>query len=98
MILMIDNYDSFTYNLVQVLAGAGAEVEVVRNDAESVEALLARGPEGIVLSPGPGPARGRRGLPRAAPQRRAGAAARRLPRPPGARASPSAPRSTARRG
>jgi anthranilate synthase component 2 len=54
MILMIDNYDSFTYNLVQVLAGAGAEVEVVRNDAESVKALLARGPEGIVLSPGPG--------------------------------------------
>ncbi|HEY0515146.1 MAG TPA: aminodeoxychorismate/anthranilate synthase component II [Thermoanaerobaculia bacterium] len=54
MILMIDNYDSFTYNLVQMLAGAGAEVEVVRNDAASVEALLARGPEGIVLSPGPG--------------------------------------------
>jgi anthranilate synthase component 2 len=54
MILMIDNYDSFTYNLVQVLAGAGAEVEVVRNDAASVDALLARAPEGIVLSPGPG--------------------------------------------
>jgi anthranilate synthase/aminodeoxychorismate synthase-like glutamine amidotransferase len=54
MILLIDNYDSFTYNLVQVLAGAGAEVEVVRNDAESVKSLLARGPEGIVLSPGPG--------------------------------------------
>ena len=54
MILMIDNYDSFTYNLVQVLAGAGAEVQVVRNDAESVKSLLARGPEGIVLSPGPG--------------------------------------------
>jgi anthranilate synthase/aminodeoxychorismate synthase-like glutamine amidotransferase len=54
MILMIDNYDSFTYNLVQVLATAGAEVEVVRNDAASVEALLAREPEGIVLSPGPG--------------------------------------------
>jgi anthranilate synthase component 2 len=54
MILMIDNYDSFTYNLVQVLAGAGAEVEVVRNDAASAKALLARGPEGIVLSPGPG--------------------------------------------
>jgi anthranilate synthase/aminodeoxychorismate synthase-like glutamine amidotransferase len=54
MILMIDNYDSFTYNLVQVLAGAGAEVEVVRNDAASVDALLARRPAGIVLSPGPG--------------------------------------------
>jgi anthranilate/para-aminobenzoate synthase component II len=54
VILMIDNYDSFTYNLVQMLMTAGAEVEVVRNDAASVEALLARAPEGIVLSPGPG--------------------------------------------
>ena len=54
MILMIDNYDSFTYNLVQMLSAAGARVEVVRNDAMSVKALLARGPEGIVLSPGPG--------------------------------------------
>jgi anthranilate synthase/aminodeoxychorismate synthase-like glutamine amidotransferase len=54
VILMVDNYDSFTFNLVQMLAGAGAEVEVVRNDAESPEELLARGPAGIVLSPGPG--------------------------------------------
>ena len=54
MILMVDNYDSFTYNLVQMLTAAGAEVEVVRNDAESAEALLARRPQGIVLSPGPG--------------------------------------------
>jgi anthranilate synthase/aminodeoxychorismate synthase-like glutamine amidotransferase len=54
VILMIDNYDSFTYNLVQLLAGAGARVEVVRNDAEDVEALLARRPDGVVLSPGPG--------------------------------------------
>lgn len=54
MILMVDNYDSFTYNLVQMLSAAGAEVEVLRNDAESAEALLARGPSGIVLSPGPG--------------------------------------------
>src|SRR5262249_45339720 len=54
MILMIDNYDSFTWNLVQVLAAAGAEVEVVRNDACSVAELLALKPEGIVLSPGPG--------------------------------------------
>ena len=54
MILMIDNYDSFTYNLVQMLATAGARVEVLRNDAESAAALLARDPEGIVLSPGPG--------------------------------------------
>ena len=54
MILMVDNYDSFTYNLVQLLTAAGAEVEVVRNDAESADALLAKKPEGIVLSPGPG--------------------------------------------
>jgi len=54
VILMIDNYDSFTYNLVQIFAGAGAEVEVVRNDAASVDELLERRPAGIVLSPGPG--------------------------------------------
>lgn len=54
MILMVDNYDSFTYNLVQMLAAAGAEVEVLRNDVESVEAMLARAPLGVVLSPGPG--------------------------------------------
>jgi anthranilate synthase/aminodeoxychorismate synthase-like glutamine amidotransferase len=54
MILMVDNYDSFTYNLVQMLTMAGARVEVLRNDAESAEAMLARSPEGIVLSPGPG--------------------------------------------
>ncbi len=54
MILMIDNYDSFTYNLVQMLAMAGAEVTVLRNDAESAAAMLERQPAGIVLSPGPG--------------------------------------------
>lgn len=54
MILMVDNYDSFTYNLVQMLSAAGAEILVLRNDAESAEAMLARGAEGIVLSPGPG--------------------------------------------
>ncbi|HEX6902585.1 MAG TPA: aminodeoxychorismate/anthranilate synthase component II [Thermoanaerobaculia bacterium] len=54
MILMVDNYDSFTYNLVQMLAAAGAEVEVVRNDAESARKMLDRKPLGIVLSPGPG--------------------------------------------
>jgi anthranilate synthase/aminodeoxychorismate synthase-like glutamine amidotransferase len=54
VILMVDNYDSFTYNLVQLLTAAGAEVDVVRNDAESAEALLAKKPQGIVLSPGPG--------------------------------------------
>jgi anthranilate synthase/aminodeoxychorismate synthase-like glutamine amidotransferase len=53
-LLMIDNYDSFTYNLVQYLGELGAEVEVVRNDVESVEQLLARKPDGVVISPGPG--------------------------------------------
>jgi para-aminobenzoate synthetase component II len=54
VILMVDNYDSFTYNLVQVIAAAGVEVTVLRNDAESADAMLARRPAGIVLSPGPG--------------------------------------------
>jgi len=54
VILMVDNYDSFTYNLVQMLSAAGADIRVLRNDAESAEAMLARDPEGIVLSPGPG--------------------------------------------
>ncbi len=53
-ILVVDNYDSFTYNLVQMLAAEGAAVDVVRNDAETPERLLARGADGIVLSPGPG--------------------------------------------
>jgi anthranilate synthase/aminodeoxychorismate synthase-like glutamine amidotransferase len=54
MILVVDNYDSFTYNLVQLLAAAGEEVEVLRNDAASVDEMLGREPAGIVLSPGPG--------------------------------------------
>ena len=53
MILLLDNYDSFTYNLVQYLAELGAEVEVRRNDAISVAGVLAMRPERIVLSPGP---------------------------------------------
>ncbi|MCG5536654.1 anthranilate synthase component II [Ectothiorhodospira mobilis] len=53
MLLMIDNYDSFTYNLVQYLGELGAEVEVHRNDALSVEAVETLQPERIVLSPGP---------------------------------------------
>ena len=53
-ILVVDNYDSFTYNLVQLLLVAGAEVEVLRNDAEPAAAMLARRPDGILLSPGPG--------------------------------------------
>ena len=54
MILVVDNYDSFTFNLVQALAAAGAEVEVMRNDVASAEHLLAMRPHGILLSPGPG--------------------------------------------
>ena len=51
--LLIDNYDSFTYNLFHYLGELGAEVDVVRNDALSAEQALARKPRGIVLSPGP---------------------------------------------
>ncbi len=58
MILLVDNYDSFTYNLVQSLAASGAQVEVVRNDRISVAEALAKQPKGIVLSPGPGRPRG----------------------------------------
>jgi anthranilate synthase/aminodeoxychorismate synthase-like glutamine amidotransferase len=54
VILVIDNYDSFTYNLVQYLGTLGAQPEVVRNDALSVEELAARPLEGLVISPGPG--------------------------------------------
>jgi anthranilate synthase component 2 len=53
MILLIDNYDSFTFNLVQFLGDLGARCDVRRNDALSVEAALALEPEAIVLSPGP---------------------------------------------
>ncbi len=54
MILMIDNYDSFTYNLVQLIRAAGVETEVIRNDAKTAAELLDMRPAGIVLSPGPG--------------------------------------------
>ena len=53
MILMIDNYDSFTYNLVQYLGELGAEVEVHRNDRISVDEVAAKKPSHVVLSPGP---------------------------------------------
>lgn len=53
MILLIDNYDSFTYNLVHYLGELGADVEVVRNDALDVQAAMGLGAQGIVLSPGP---------------------------------------------
>ena len=54
MVLVIDNYDSFTFNLVQYLGELGADVTVVRNDAATVEAVAAMKPERIVISPGPG--------------------------------------------
>ena len=52
-LLMIDNYDSFTYNLVQYLAELGADVEVRRNDAVGLDDVQALAPDGIVISPGP---------------------------------------------
>ena len=54
MILMIDNYDSFTYNLVQYLGILGADVEVRRNDQISLEEIETMAPERLVISPGPG--------------------------------------------
>ena len=53
MILMIDNYDSFTYNIVQYLLELGAEVEVRRNDEITIAEIEAMAPEKIVISPGP---------------------------------------------
>ncbi|OGW60729.1 MAG: anthranilate/aminodeoxychorismate synthase component II [Nitrospirae bacterium RBG_16_64_22] len=53
MILLIDNYDSFTYNLVQYLGELGAEIEVVRNDQITLDQIAERNPSQIVISPGP---------------------------------------------
>src|SRR3989304_6883243 len=53
MFLLIDNYDSFTYNLYHFLGELGAQVVVRRNDAVTVEAALAMAPQGIIMSPGP---------------------------------------------
>ena len=52
-VLVIDNYDSFTYNLVQYLGELGAELEVVRNDRATVDELLVRGHDRVLISPGP---------------------------------------------
>jgi anthranilate synthase/aminodeoxychorismate synthase-like glutamine amidotransferase len=52
-VLMVDNYDSFTYNLVQYLGELGAEIDVVRNDVATVDELLERAPDRVVVSPGP---------------------------------------------
>ena len=54
MILIVDNYDSFTFNLVQFIGELGAEPEVYRNDALTVEEVRAKNPRGIIISPGPG--------------------------------------------
>ena len=54
MILVIDNYDSFTYNLVQILSTLDEDVRVARNDALSVDEVLASKPDRLVVSPGPG--------------------------------------------
>ncbi len=53
-VLLVDNYDSFTYNLYQYLGELGAELRVVRNDELTAEAAMALGPDRIVISPGPG--------------------------------------------
>ena len=54
MILMIDNYDSFTYNVVQILREMSGDVCVLRNDAATIPELVARKPDALVISPGPG--------------------------------------------
>ena len=54
VLIMIDNYDSFTYNLVQAFGLLGAEVVVYRNDEQEVQAILDKKPDGIILSPGEG--------------------------------------------
>ena len=54
MIVLVDNYDSFSYNLYQLLGGIAPDIKVVRNDALTVAELAAMAPAGIVLSPGPG--------------------------------------------
>lgn len=54
MILMIDNYDSFTYNLVQLIGGVNPDIKVIRNDAMTVAEIARLNPSHIILSPGPG--------------------------------------------
>ena len=71
MIAVLDNYDSFTYNLVQYLGTLGAEVEVFRNDAITVPALAEKPLDGLVISPGPGEPRDA-GISEAAIERLAG--------------------------
>ena len=54
MVLLIDNYDSFSYNLYQLVGSLGAEIEVVRNDAVNLAGIVAMRPSHVILSPGPG--------------------------------------------
>lgn len=54
MILLIDNYDSFSYNLYQVMGSLNPDIQVIRNDEKTVEAIEAMAPDAIILSPGPG--------------------------------------------
>ena len=53
MIILIDNYDSFTYNLVQVMASQGGDIKVFRNDEITVDEVVAMKPDGVIISPGP---------------------------------------------
>ena len=78
MLLVLDNYDSFTYNLVQLAGELGADPVVFRNDARTVAEALALDPDAIIISPGPGEpqARWRRGARRPAIPRCAHAASR----------------------
>ena len=52
-VFVVDNYDSFTFNVVQALRALGADVEVAKHDALTVDELAARAPDGVVISPGP---------------------------------------------
>ena len=54
MFILIDNYDSFTWNLWHFLSDLGADVDIVRNDAATADDIIARAPQGIIVSPGPG--------------------------------------------
>ena len=84
MVFVLDNYDSFTYNLVQYLGELGAEVVVRRNDELTVEEVEALRPDRILLSPGPcTPARSRHPRPPHSPHGRQGADTRCVPRPSG---------------
>ena len=79
-LLMVDNYDSFTFNIVQYFGELGAEVEVFRNDEITLEAIAAKQPDRLVISPGPcSPAEGGGGTPHCCGTIRSGCPARRGP-------------------